>query len=73
MKIVFEKAQEVLEAFEQLPQQEKEQFWVALQAIMPKHITPRDTSLNPLDFFGMAKGQQIDADALRKEAWNGRM
>jgi len=51
MKVIFDKTQELIRAFEQLPEQEKYHFWEALQAIMPKHITPRDTSLNPIDFF----------------------
>ncbi|TAE18263.1 MAG: hypothetical protein EAZ95_04925 [Bacteroidetes bacterium] len=72
MKVILENATELLEAFEQLPYLEQQQFLVALQRLVDKATAQRDSSLNPEDFFGIWAGQNIDATQLRKEAWGDR-
>ncbi len=74
MKVILETANELLEAFDNLPSNEKYDFLLALRhQNKTKNITQKDDSINPLDFFGLWKGQDIDAKKLRSDAWNNRI
>jgi hypothetical protein len=72
MKVILETADELLEAFNNLPYQEKQIALIALKSNDSKSISNRDKSLNALDFFGMWQGELVDVAQLRKEAWKDR-
>ena len=74
MKVILETANELLEAFDNLPNNEKQNFLLALHhQNKAQTITQKDDSINPLDFFGLWQGQDIDAKKLRSDAWNNRI
>ena len=75
MKVILETANELLEAFDNLPNDEKQHFLLVLYLNnnKTKSITQKDDGINPLDFFGLWQGQEIDTKKLRSDAWNNRI
>ncbi len=74
MKVILETANELLEAFDNLPNDEQQHFLLALHLnSKAKIITQKDDNINPLDFFGLWQGQEIDTKKLRSDAWNNRI
>lgn len=74
MKVILETANELLEAFDNLPNDEQQHFLLALHLNnKTKIITQKDDNINPLDFFGLWQGQEIDTKKLRSDAWNNRI